>query len=288
MKTDLSSVLRGSAVLLALAALLPATHAGTDVSRAASWAASWAATSGSFDGNSHGSTIDPTDPVWSYYQQAGRDESGASITTLLSPSSWTALTWSSANANFSIYEPNGGRNRGRVEINSSGLVTSWNVTSSTAAINAFKPSWAITTYTEFNPAGGIYDISGQLSWTLGNTSPTSGAIYVTIAKISGDTVTTLYSTATGASALGTYTLFDDSSLPSSLTGIVLQQGDRLAFAIRGADAQFRTITLNDQDLKLTLTGTAIPEPAHAALLSGAGALLLIGFCARRKRACSSR
>ncbi|RRJ96112.1 hypothetical protein Ga0100231_019410 [Opitutaceae bacterium TAV4] len=250
---------------------LPMVSAQTDISRAASWAASAAAVApATFNGNSHGSTQNPTDAVWRYYLQAGRDADG--LISRLLPSTWTAMPFSASE--FRLNEPVGGVNRGYVTASATGLTSFWNKTGSpeTNPVDAFRPAWSIASYTELAEEGGIYDIGGALSWSLARTKD-SGAILVKIAKISGASVTELFSQTVSSSALGTFEIFNATSVPASLTGISLQQGEQLAFAIRGSTTQFRTITLDDSALTLTLR--SVPELRVTALLSGLAVLLIV-------------
>ncbi|MDR1281797.1 MAG: hypothetical protein LBK99_13380, partial [Opitutaceae bacterium] len=124
-------VRHASGIVPAMLAIVSLAQA-QDVSRYASWKANDTV----FSGNSHGSLLNPTGNAWNYYHQAGRDESGT-IISQLTPSLWTGLSFSSANDNFYVYEPGGGRNRGRAEINANGLSTAWDVTSGTSPINSF-------------------------------------------------------------------------------------------------------------------------------------------------------
>lgn len=245
-----------------------AQAAGVDVSRHASWINE----STVFSGNGHGSTVNPDTQVWRYYHQAGAQET-------IDPTQWTNTFYT--NNKFSLADTGGG-DVGYIDGQSDHLRTYWNVYQGIEPAAAFKPSWAITSYTEVNPAGGIYDISGKLVWTLDYAGGSSG-VTVSIVKISGTDVTSLFTEELNESATGTYTIFDSSSatpLPESLSGIVLQQGESIAFGIRGADYQFRMVQLNDQDLKLTYY--SIPESSSITWLIGGIVLGLITLKVRRK------
>lgn len=253
--------------LFTTTALSLTARAGVDVSRAASWTASGV----SFTANGHGSTQNPSVAVWSYFQQAGLEDDGVTKITTLDPTRWTATSFSVSNDNFYLYEPIGGRNRGRVEINSTSLNTFWDGSSaaSTLPVPGFMPSWAITSYTETNLGGGTYDIGGSLQWSLANSS--SGTGTVVIAKVGVDqSVTELYRQTISSTSMGVFTLFDESSMPSNLLGISLNQGEQLAFSIRGADNRFRGLALLDSNL--TLTMATVPEPSTTAVLIGVGAM----------------
>ncbi|WP_043583984.1 hypothetical protein [Geminisphaera colitermitum] len=266
--------------LPALSLQVQAQSTGTDVSRYTSWTAEGV----TFSGNSHGTASNPTAAVWSYYHQAGLNEDGTiPITELLPATSWSVTAYSSANSFFFRNDP-GSRNRGRVEITSTALFTYWTVSSGNQPVNSFKPSWAITTYKEFAEDGGTYDLGGKLAWALGTTAP-SQEIRITIAKIStSGGVSVLFNTTVSTSSKDTpITVFDQANgtLPATLTGITLAQGEQLAFAIRGSSDQFRNIQLIDKDLTLTLRPAStpgIPEPAHATLLlAGLGMLIFLAY-----------
>ncbi|AHF94336.1 hypothetical protein OPIT5_12575 [Opitutaceae bacterium TAV5] len=282
-----------AAILTAAVFFTNSVHASdsTDVSRAASWTAS--GTDG-FSGNGHGSTLAPTDSIWSYYYQAGYKTGSGSIYTL-DPQDWIYMPWSSSYSRFAVNatpsSPDGASanaNTGYVRATESALSIFWNSPGnpSVAPEDAFRPPWLIAAYTATADTEGVYDIGGSLSWTLEKNAGANGArIVIGVVRQGTTTATTLetlLSLSNNTTALGTYTLFDGSvemPVPNSLTGITLNEGDQLFIALRGANSQNRTLTLNDS--ALTLTFTAVPEPAAAAILAGASIMTIASLVRRR-------
>ncbi|MDR1283279.1 MAG: hypothetical protein LBK99_21025 [Opitutaceae bacterium] len=258
--------------------------APVDVSRAASWTVSETADAG-FSGNHHGSTLAPTASIWSYYYQAGY--ASGSIYALDSQN-WVAMPWSGSNTRFAVNATTGGASAGYVRATASALGLFWNRPNNTYPEDAFRPPWLIAAYTATADTAGIYDIGGSLTWTLETTAGASGArVVIGVVRQGTTTATTLetlLSLSDNTLALGTYTLFDGSPekpVPTSLTGITLNEGDRLFFALRGANQQYRTLTLDDSALTLTFTAAPVPEPATCALLASVSIMLLAFLRLRR-------
>lgn len=269
--------------LPALSLQVQAQSTGTDVSRYTSWTAEGV----TFSGNSHGTASNPTAAVWSYYRQDGRlvtddGSGGTTITAImtLSPSTWTAVNYSTGSKYFNFNTTGGYM---RVQALNDKITTTWNVGGSTDYPN-LKPIWSIATYKEFAEEGGTYNLGGKLAWQVTSTVP-SRDILITIAKISSSgSVSVLFNTTVSTSSKDTpITVFDQANgtLPATLTGITLAQGEQLAFAIRGSSDQFRGVQLIDKDLTLTLLPAStpgIPEPAHATLLlAGLGMLIFLAY-----------
>lgn len=220
--------------------------ADDDVSREVSWTAAKAP----FASNSHGSTTKPSSKAWSYHHQPGSTDSGLGINAL-EPSQWTVIPFVGGPGGLFRLPAPEGADRGRAEATPSALATYWNTVEGQSPSLPFMPSWTIATYTESGESGGVYDISGKLSWALRRAVP-SGDIRIIIAKISGDTASVLFETSVNSTSEGIFPIFDSNSgqLTSELSGISLKKGESIAFGIRGSDEKYREVILDDSELHL--------------------------------------
>lgn len=187
--------------------------------------------------NTHGSVADIAGNIWTYHHQSGNG-----INTL-NPALWNDVNWDGNR--FQLNTANG-EGAGHVYATDSRLRAYWNAYNG-GPTDDFKPSWMIACYHETRPEGAIYDITGKLKWELGNWA--SGSGLVEISKISGSAVTVLFATTISASAIGEYEVAGFTNNPD-LQSVYLAQGERLAFAVRGSTAQFRSICLIDDQVRL--------------------------------------
>ena len=216
--------------------------------------------------NYHGSTLNPTGNVWSYWWQPGKTTVGTNTALAAIDSAlWVPMNRSGA-ASYKLawLDENGAEyaGGGNIAATSRTLFAYWNDTPVPAI--EWCPSWALAVYTE-QAEQETYRIGGRLAWMATHWAEGTRRATLTIIRANG-TLEPLYETNLNTTALDVeQTIFaenDESAppVPLALRHFTLQRGDRLVVGMRGGEVKFRGSTLIDEHLTLSVfvpTGTVL-------------------------------
>ncbi|EIP98639.1 hypothetical protein OpiT1DRAFT_03100 [Opitutaceae bacterium TAV1] len=264
----LATVLALTSAQLARAAAFVTPEIGADVSRSTGYAASSLVN----NAGSHGTVDNPGSAIWTYKVQKAL---GSDTFDLNSSTTLTNLPYSGDRQEFYVTAGTGDY----AAANAAGLrryaardSQSWG-----------DGSWELAIYTELADQM-TYAIGGTLSWSLAYAAANDVAIIIAKVGTNGAVSEELFRTSFSAAASESGVVFSDSvegatPIPESLTGITLNQGERLVFALNvGTGGTARRIDLNDS----LLTMTVVPEPAMFTLFAGCGVLAAVVFASRRR------